>query len=93
MADALSRVGRRAGTRSELEAMVHGASRVRDVYRAPSLFGVSDLFRTARLEDEVGGRRISVFCESVLFRHAHALNMYTAEPRPLLTTRAVLATS
>ena len=33
MADALSRVGRRAGTRSELEAMVHGASRVRDVYR------------------------------------------------------------
>jgi len=33
MADALSRVGRRAGTRSELEAMVRGASRVRDVYR------------------------------------------------------------
>lgn len=49
MADALSRVGRRAGTRSELEAMVHGASRVRDVYR------VRVYSDGARLEDEVGG--------------------------------------
>lgn len=49
MADALSRVGRRAGTRSELEAMVHGASPVRDVYR------VRVYSDGARLEDEVGG--------------------------------------
>jgi|LauGreDrversion2_5_1035112.scaffolds.fasta_scaffold109940_2 hypothetical protein len=60
MADALSRVGRRAGTRSELEAMVHGASRVRDVYRAPSLFGRL----ASKTKLEVGGSQyfVNQFC-------------------------------
>ena len=51
MADALSRVGRRAGTRSELEAMVHGASRVRDVYRVRVYSDGSPRRRSWRSED------------------------------------------
>jgi hypothetical protein len=64
MADALSRVGRRAGTRSELEAMVRGASRVRDVYRVRVYSRTRSGTLASKTKLEVGGSQyfVNQFC-------------------------------